>query len=320
MNSLRNPRAEATSLLPPGHEARVLEPSPPANTDPTWLADDPTDPGNATGTVVTPIPGEGVTWEELGRADPSLADYARSHWLGPFRRLNPLPPGFDSTRRTLHQVAYFVVAPARHAANGKIGLRYTHRGFGTPFFGGSRQLRVEDGVIVSQKEVVDSLPITTLSHACEVFDLPYRETWFEKGFKDPPTPIGPDESLGVDEESATAIGEWFGFGASVLEQARRTAGAVEVSRVQLWPEHFDLAIEMGLPTSKASYGASPGDDHHPEPYLYISAWGAVDRSNAFWNDKHFNGASLPYRQLLEAEDQRATALAFLAEGHRILNA
>lgn len=319
MTEPRDPRAEATSLLPPGYEARVLEPSPPVNTDPDWFADDPTDPSDAKGTVVTPIPGEGVTWEDLSRDDSSLTDYAHSHWLGPYRRLIPLPRGYDSTRRTLHQLAYFVVAPARHAANGKIGLRYTHRGFGTPFFGASRQSRVEDGVIVSQSEVVDSLPITTLSQACEVFDLPYRERWFDEGFRDPPTPIAPDEPLEVDAESATAVGEWFGFGASVLEQTRRTTGAVGVSRVQLWPEHFDLAIEMGSPPSRASYGASPGDDHHPEPYLYISAWGSIDRSNAFWNDANFSGSSLPYRQLLEAEDQRATALAFFDEGYRILN-
>jgi hypothetical protein len=39
--SWRHPRAEAEALLEEGLSARVLEPSPPAATDPEWLADDP---------------------------------------------------------------------------------------------------------------------------------------------------------------------------------------------------------------------------------------------------------------------------------------
>ena len=58
-----------------------------------------------------------------------------------------MPAGFAATRVALHALAERVVAPARQAANGKIGLRYTYRGFGTPFFG-DRQLRVEDGVCI----------------------------------------------------------------------------------------------------------------------------------------------------------------------------
>ncbi|MFO7549268.1 MAG: hypothetical protein R6X29_10435 [Acidimicrobiia bacterium] len=59
--TLRHPRQEAGSILPVGHEARVLESSPPASPDPAWYADDPTDPAGAAGIVVTPIPGEGTT-------------------------------------------------------------------------------------------------------------------------------------------------------------------------------------------------------------------------------------------------------------------
>ena len=216
-------------------------------------------------------------------------------------------------------MAYFVAAPARHAANGKIGLRYTHGGFGTPYFGDGRQVRVENGVLVSQGGVYETRPLTTISDACSLFDLPYRETWFEEGFRDPPIPGDPNAPLDVDEESALALGEWFGFGASVLEQTRRTAGAVEVSRVQLWPEHFDLAIEMG-PRSLEPLTA-------PRPVMItIQGPTSMSRPGAPSIDPiptgttaTFNGASLTYPKLLEAEDQRATALAFFAEGHRLLN-
>ena len=313
----RHARAEATALLPPGFEGRVLEPSPPANTDPTWFADDPTDPAGATGKVVTPIIGEGTPWEEMAGADPRLAGYVSSHWLGLYRRLEEVGEAYDSTRRSLHQLAYFALAPARHAVNGKIGLRYTQGGFGSPFFGANEQVRFENGYLVRQTDVVESRPVSTLGAAVELFHIPYREIWFE-GFGDHLPPIGLNEQLLLDEVAAAAVAEWFGFGASVLEQLRRSPAAVDVSRVQLWPEHFDLAIEMGAANSRASYGASPGDGHHPRPYLYVSAPGSIDRSDPFWNDRAFNGASLSYDELLAAEDQRAVALAFFNRGYRTL--
>ncbi len=51
---------------------------------------------------------------------------------------------------------------------------------------------------------------------------------------------------------------------------------------------------------RATYGASPGDENHPGPYLYVSAWDAVDPADPFWNSEFFTGASLPYERLLES--------------------
>jgi hypothetical protein len=126
----------------------------------------------------------------------------------------------------------------------------------------------------------------------------------------------------VEEAPALALGEWFEFGFEILERLRGEAeGSDEVSEVQLWPEHFDAAIEMGSEAKglRASYGASPGDEGHLEPYLYVSAWGEIDKENPYWNDRHFNGASLPFVTLIEAEDQERVALGFLMEGYRILH-
>lgn len=62
MIAARDSPAEATAFLPAGHKARVPEPSPPANADPMFFADDPTDPG------------AGVTYAELmGSADQRAA-------------------------------------------------------------------------------------------------------------------------------------------------------------------------------------------------------------------------------------------------------
>jgi hypothetical protein len=318
--AVRNARSEATARLPEGYEGLVLEPSPPASNDREWYADDPTDPSGTPAPIVTPIDGEGITWTQMARNDPSLAAYATDHWLGAHRRLEPLPGEYAEGRRVLHQVAFFALAPKRFDATGKLGLRYTHRGFGTPFFGDDEQVRVEGNRLIHQRGGrAQATPITSLRDATEILDIPFRDVWFDD-FRDPPTPEDPDADLLIDPAVTDAIGEWFGFATSVLEQTRRTRGAVDVSRVQLWPEHFDLAFEMGADDRRAGYGASAGDDAHPEPYLYVAAWGTIDRSDPFWNDAAFNGSALSYRSLLAATDQRSAALDFLARGYGRLTA
>jgi hypothetical protein len=316
-----DPRAEATAVLPPGHQARTLEPSPPARLEPPWYADDPTDPDGGSPMIVTPIPGEGTTWSAMAATDAAVASFASAHWLDGHRRLERLPVGYDIGRRALHQVAFYAVAPKRFAANGRLGLRYTHGGFGTPYFAGpsgeDEQVRVEaDRLIHRSGSQERSQRLTTLGEAAEFLGIPYREVWFD-GFHDPPPPVGPHAPLGVDPAVTDAVAAWFGFATHVLERARRTPGAEEVSRVQLWPEHFDPAFEMGSTETgrRASYGASAGDDAHPEPYVYVAAWGDIDRTDPFWNDAAFNGASLAHRDLLTSADPYGMALEFLAEGY-----
>lgn len=318
----RNPRTEAQARLPDGHQARVLEPSPPADTDPEWYADDPTDPAGATGIVVSPLPSADVSWDRLASDDARLASFAADHWLGAYRRLAPLPTGFRETRSSLHEVAFFVLAPKRFRATGKMGLRYTHGGFGTPFFGDDEQARVDGTRLVHQRDGRARVEeLTTIEAAASFLDLPYEEVWFED-FRDPLPPPDPHGALEVEEACAATIADWFGFATSVLEEFRRHGGAGDdVTRVQLWPEHFDLALEMGSQDAgaRASYGASPGDAANPEPYVYVAAWSEVDRSDPFWNDESFNGASLGYQALLDADDQRKTALDFLDAGYAALH-
>ena len=321
MTEVRHPRAEAEELLPEGHEARVLEPSPPADTDPEWYADDPTDTAGAIGTVVAPVSGADLTWDRLAEDDARLAAYAADHWLGAYRRLAPLPEGFAATRDALHQVAFFSLAPKRYEATGKIGLRYTHGGFGTPFFGDDEQARVEGVRLVRQRrDEANSRELTTVADANAFLGIPYREEWFGD-FHDPLPPTDPRSPLDLDPSAAAALADWFGFATSVLEELRRHGrGDDDVSRVQLWPEHFDVAVEMGRQDDgiRASYGASPGDAANPEPYLYVAPWNEVDRSDPFWNDESFNGASLGYQALLDADDQRRAALEFLEAGYAAL--
>ena len=84
--------------------------------------------------------------------------------------------------------------------------------------------------------------------------------------------------------------------------------------MQLWPEHFDIAVELGTERDghRAGFGASPGDELHPEPYLYVVPWSEVPASD-LWQATAFRGAELPYATLLLAENQRETALRFFDE-------
>ena len=49
--------------------------------------------------------------------------------------LEVLPPDYAETREALHRLACYVLSPARKAVTGRIGLRSTPGGFGTPVFG-----------------------------------------------------------------------------------------------------------------------------------------------------------------------------------------
>ena len=302
-----NPRAEANARLDGRYDARVLEPSPPAVNDPPWFADDPVGRELERGerSRVSPVAGGELRWDDLITRDPGLGEWCAERWLGAYRRLGPPPDGLVATRLALHRLAEQVMAPARKTANGKIGLRFTQGGFGTPFFGDDVQLRVAGAELIVQSGAHErAAPITTLAEMAEHVG---REL----------LPEAPEDGapLAIDRDSSVFLGEWFGFAASVLEELRAGADdALEPSRVQIWPEHFDAAIEIGLERrgQRAGYGASPGDELHPEPYLYVAPWGEVP-PGSLWQASGFRGAELPYRELSAAEDQRGLALRFLTE-------
>jgi len=257
----RDAAAEAREML--GPDARVLEPSPPAVAEPPWFADDPT----------------GGRPLDYSARDGDSA-WRERRWLGPYARLAPLPPTFAVTRDELHRLAEQTLSPARSAVNGKIGLRWTLGGFGTPFFGADEQLRVEHGALIRQR----GRDATRAAVAA-----------------------------GVDPPAATALGEYYGFATSVLEALRAAHPSLDPSRVQLWPEHFDVSLELGSEQEgrRAGYGASPGDGEHAEPYLYVVPWGEVPKGPR-WQAHGFAGAELGYGELLAAGDQRGLALEFFA--------
>src|SRR5215204_2462429 len=287
---MANPRAEAEDKLGGDYEARVLEPSPPAVGPPDYT-DDPVAPGEVPEgrDLVSPVHNRGdLTWDEIAGQEPDLAPWCAERWLGAWKRLEPLPATFVETRVALHKVAEAVVGPARKPEN-EISLRYTRGGFGTPFFeqdGLDCQVRVEHGELVRQRgreEATEPLPAE------------------------------------VDPVAASALGDFYGFGCSVLEQLRADESDGDPSLVLLWPEHFDIAFELGSESvgKRANFGGSPGDDQHDEPYLYVGPWTA-EVSGELWNATGFRGAELGYAELLGADDQRRAALDFMRVRYRAL--
>jgi hypothetical protein len=56
---------------------------------------------------------------------------------------------------------------------------------------------------------------------------------------------------------------------------------------------------------------SPGDEQHPEPYLYVLPWRERARSG-IWNADGFAGAELGYAELAGAADPDTLAADFFA--------
>jgi hypothetical protein len=321
-----NPRQEAYERLDGAYEVRVLEPSPPAVTEGPWFADDPTARGTSPDgkPIVSPVTTGDVTWDELGRDDPDLAGWCADRWLGAWRPLPPPPDGaLVPTRVGWHTLAEHVVAAARHAANGKIGLRFTRRGFGTPWFrrgDHDEQVRIEGTrVIVHRDGDTRAAAASTVAAAADLVGI---EPGAPADVYAPTTPLEPDAALALDPGGAEFLGAWFGFAASVLEQLRAESDpADQPSRVQLWSEHFDMSVDLGDDNGggRGTFGASPGDEAHPSPYLYVTHWSDVP-GDGYWNDPSFGGASLPAGTLADARNDRAVAFAFFHRGQDALRA
>jgi hypothetical protein len=202
-------------------------------------------------------------------------------------RLGTLPVAFPATVAALHRVAEQVIAPARKPDD-EIALMATPGGFGTPAFehdGARQQVRVDGAELVRGRDGEETrAPLASLEAArALVADL---------------VPGALDGApLGVDPEAAARLGDWYAFGAAILGEL----GGTPI----LWPEHFDIAIELG----EVNYGFSPGDADHAEPYAYVGPWTAP-AAGPLWNATGFPGAELSYTELLAAPDQRAAALEF----------
>jgi len=236
-------------------------------------------------------------------------------------RLAPLPAAFPSTRDTLQRVAVHVVARARSQATGRFGLRPAVGGFGTPEFGDDLvRVRVSGGLLVRETggpegatgaaAPIDGAGLADLAGVAHV-DL---SADLDVGHDTPP--LGDVTSpLSVDPHAAAVLAGWYGLVATALDRVvEKLPGAASPSMVQLWPEHFDVALDAAATADRrANLGGSPGDGFDDRPYAYVGPW-TDDRPGdaSFWNAPF--GAALGYEYLASSDDPVTTLTGFFLDG------
>jgi hypothetical protein len=196
-----------------------------------------------------------------------------------------------ATRDGWHRVAEHVLAAALYAASGEIGLVPAPGGFRTLPFGPNSRFLAVDGteLVAGDAATTRRATLTTIRAAAEFAGVmpgaPAR-------VYQPATPLRLDEPLMIDPRAACLLAEWYQLGAQALSQLAAEVPGDQPSAVVLWPEHFDV----GITADAINYGASPGDDHIAEPYLYVGPHnGPPPGDPAFWNTPF--GAARTFRQI-----------------------
>jgi hypothetical protein len=230
--------------------------------------------------------------------------------------LAPLPDSFDAVRDAMHALAEHVLAPARYRADGHIGLVATPGGFGTPTFGDRERVRVDGVELVHERPgTTTRIRITTLGDAAAFVGIPLGAP---ADVYTPATPRVADAPLAPDPDAALVLAAWIAFGDSLLTELRETYGGHEPTGATLWPEHFDLACELGNAEAgtRANYGASPGDGAIPQPYLYVGPWESSRRTGKL--AAYPFGAAITYDELNGAVDSKGAGMDFFLEGAALL--
>lgn len=241
-------------------------------------------------------------------------------------KLVALPDSYVATRDTLQRVAVHIVARARSQGTGRFGLRVTVGGFGTPEFGDDVvRVRVSGGLLVretagpggatSTAAVIDGATLAGLAEVAQV------DLWSDLDVGHDTPPLGDaDEVLRVDDDSAQALADWYAAVAVALDRAAdRLGDEATPTAVQLWPEHFDVALDAAAAERRANLGGSPGDSFASAPYAYVGPW-TDDRPGdpEFWNAPF--GAVLGYDAVAAAGDPVGALTAFFVDGMQRLAA
>lgn len=214
-----------------------------------------------------------------------------------------MPDALPATRDAWHRLAEHVLSAARHAATGRIGLLPAPGGFATPTFGPDAcVLAVDlDEFVVTRNGQQRRTRIATIAQVAGFAgitpgapDQVYR----------PATPLEPDAPLWIDRPAARLLADWYQLGAQALAAFAAAVPGDEPTGAQLWPEHFDL----GISAARVNYGASPGDERVPQPYLYVGPHDGPPAANDFWNAPF--GAVLRHEAVLTV----GTAVAFFHTG------
>ena len=190
-----------------------------------------------------------------------------------------------ATRLALHAVAEHVISPLRvQATGGRIALCVRPGGFGTPDLpeGGWAGIEGTDVVRVAAGGTLTRAPLRSLRQAAHAVGLE-------------PADALSDDPLAVDEDAARTLAAVWADGDAALRMLVASLRAPDTaSAINLWPEHFDIAIDAGdeAAGTRATYGVSPGDEHHDAPYAYVGPW-TPPPPGPLWQAVGFTGAEQP---------------------------
>jgi hypothetical protein len=209
-----------------------------------------------------------------------------------------------ATRAGLHRVAEHILTSALYRATGSIGLVSSPGGFRTPSFGTDARFLAVDGteLVVSGAAGTRRTPVTTVRAAAEFAGI---TPGAPAEVYQPATPLDLDAPLMIEPDAARLLAQWYGLGAQALSRLAAEIPGDQPGAPVLWPEHFDV----GITAAGINYGASPGDDHIADPYLYVGPHdGPPPGDPAFWNAPF--GAARTFGQAGTA----AEAAAFFRDG------
>jgi hypothetical protein len=205
-----------------------------------------------------------------------------------------------TTRTSLHALAARVISPLRVQATGnEIALQVRPEGFGTPDLpdGGWIATRGPQLLRIDASGDEQSIPITSLRAAARFV-----------GLDEAAAAALPDTTLELHAGATLRLADIWATGEEALRAFDPEAP------IHLWPEHFDIALEHG----SATYGISPGDDTHTEPYAYVSPWTPPSETgpSTFWNATGFTGAERP----IAAADDDTEIVSFFRAAAELLGA
>jgi hypothetical protein len=199
-----------------------------------------------------------------------------------------------ASRLGLHGVAELVLAGPQFRLSGTIELRAVPGGFGTVAAPDVRVIGHELVAAGRRMQLADRT-FDELAGACGLSATSLSDVYTE----------GPGLLAGdrveVDPLAAAEVARAFGIGDAALR------ALAPDHRPVLWPEHFDIAIDV----DEVNYGVSPGDSHFDEPYAYVGPWQRANYQGDFWNAPF--GAARTLAELGDADG----VLAFFSEGRSL---
>jgi hypothetical protein len=157
-----------------------------------------------------------------------------------------------AARRSLHAVAERLLAGPEHRAVGGIALRVVPGGFATAE-GPAIRVDGADLVVDEAARVALAGTVPEVAAAAGLIEGPPANVYHDH------SDLG-TEPLQLDPAAAAQLTDWY-----VLADAALRAFAPGHTPV-LWPEHFDVAVDL----DDVTFGASLGDGFCPAPYAYVS--------------------------------------------------